>query len=115
MSEDFRVTAARLARYAHDDGPCRCGQRRGHAGWLICALGPESGQHAAGTTTVSLNTTATTADLCPDPEEDDAFWIDGRPIIGRCSVCGEAREDNYTCRKDGTTVPYDTTNEAFGV
>lgn len=44
-------------------------------------------------------------DRCPDPEDDDDFWIDDRPIIGRCSVCGEAREDDYTCRHGGSTVP----------
>lgn len=38
---------------------------------------------------------------------DDDDWLpllSGRPIIGHCSECGEAREDEYTCRQGGHTV-----------
>lgn len=47
MPEDFQVTAARIGEYAAADGPCTCGERRGHAGWLICALSPEAGRNVA--------------------------------------------------------------------
>lgn len=59
-----------------------------------------------GSTTVQINATASTTEPCPDPEDNDDFWIDDRPIIGYCSECGEAREDDYTCRHGGSTVAY---------
>lgn len=37
-------------------------------------------------------------------EDANPFIIDTRPIIGHCSECGEAREDDYTCRKGGSTT-----------
>jgi hypothetical protein len=30
--------AARLYAYTLTEGPCPCGQKRGHTGWLVCAL-----------------------------------------------------------------------------
>lgn len=40
-----------------------------------------------------------------DESYGEYFPNDNRPIIGHCSKCGEAREDDYTCRKGGKTIP----------
>lgn len=49
--------------------------------------------------------------LADDPAYEEPDVFDLRPIIGHCSKCGEAREDDYTCRDGGSTVPSEQSPE----
>lgn len=40
--------------------------------------------------------------------EEDDDWIWPGPTVGYCSKCGEAREEFYTCRDGGETIPKET-------
>lgn len=48
--QPLQETASRIALYAAGDGPCSCGQVRGHTGWLVCVLPTEVVESADATT-----------------------------------------------------------------
>lgn len=74
---------------------------------LTVAAGLPANSNALGLARWDLKAalTDTIATVYASEQEDDDDPIDDRPIIGHCSKCGEAREDDYTCREGGSTVP----------
>jgi len=53
----------------------------------------------------ALHNAITHKPLEPPADDDESGIFDIGPTVGYCSKCGEAREEFYTCRDDGETVP----------
>lgn len=94
--------ADRCADYMAQDGPCSCGQAHGHTGWLTC-VAPEIRSTAEDEQTFAIGFAIGKA-LVGQREAGVDMDIDDAPFIGNCSVCGRARNEDYTCRKGGSTV-----------